>query len=345
MKSRRTVMLVCGLAAVLILFSAMGTAQKKAGNPDSENPQDRVIIPEPIQAILEEGLAARDGRRDIDIDVFQYYLFPAQANLHTVFLFKARDGQLGFIPADGPEGTLEARFNVFLQFRQMQNGKPVRIAREVYIPAVLQDNVETFDPEAEAWYSAGYPLPPGDYLLAMAVTSLDLQRVGVDYMEFSLPNPAAIRNALDTTSILFVDGMEQMPAVEMRAELHKEYFTYSVLQIVPNIDRVIAPGENIEIFFFVFGAQPVDQQKVGLEVSYEVRKGEEPQIRWEAQKYETILIIQPLPMIQTVIIKDDEGERTEQRKLEPGSYDLVIHVKDTISNNTIEKTVAFEVKE
>jgi hypothetical protein len=344
MKIQRTVALVLVLAVALVLSPALGHAQKKAKKKEAEAPQEKVFIPKPVQAVIEEGLESREGRRDIAIDAFQYYVFPARENLHTIVLFKAKNGELGFIPAEGPEGTLEARFNVFLQFRQMDNGRPAGVAREVFIPAVLQENAETFDPETEAWYSAGYPLPPGNYLLGLAVTSLDLERIGIDYMEIALPNPA-IQNALDTTPILFVGTMEQMPAVEMRAELHKEYFTYSVLKMTPNVERVIAPGQDVEIFFFIFGARPVDQQKVSLEIGYEVMKGEETQIRWEAQSYEIPLISQPLPMKQTVIITDESGERTEQRNLEPGSYTLVLTIKDTLAGNTLEKTIPFEVKE
>jgi hypothetical protein len=113
---------------------------------------------------------------------------------------------------------------------------------------------------------------------------------------------------------------------------------------VPNVDLTIAPGETIEVFYFVFGARPNDQQKNDIEAAYEVKKGEETVLRWEAQKYDYALISQPLPMKQTVKITDDKGERTETRDLAAGPYSLIIKVKDVVSGNTCEKKLDFEVK-
>lgn len=100
----------------------------------------------------------------------------------------------------------------------------------------------------------------------------------------------------------------------------------------------------MDIFFYIFGAQPSDQQKFDIEINYEVKKGEEYAIRWTPQKYESPLISQPLPLKQTVQIKSGEEVRTEQRDLPPGLYTLVINISDKVSGKSLTTSVDFEMK-
>ena len=137
-----------------------------------------------------------------------------------------------------------------------------------------------------------------------------------------------------------------MEIAETRAEIHQNFFTYSVLQITPHLENVFSVGENLDIFFFVFGAQPNEQGKFGIEISYEVSKGEERIIRYAQAQYENPLISQPLPLKQTVVIKTEkEGEKKEQRDIEPGQYTLNIEVKDNVTGKSVVKSFDFEVKE
>jgi hypothetical protein len=233
---------------------------------------------------------------------------------------------------------------VFLQFLQMENGAPTKTVREIYVPALLQADSATYDPEAEEWYSTGYPLPAGNYLLAMALASPDLKKVGVGYYEFSLLDSAAMQNTLETTPLFFVKKMDQMQAPETRTSVHKGCFMYSVLQIVPNVESVVAPGESIEILYYIFGAKPNDQQKNDIEATYEVKQADKAAIKWAVQNYDFALVSQPLPLKQTVLIKNDQGEKQETRDLPAGKYTLVISIKDKIGGSTVEKTLDFEVK-
>ena len=125
---------------------------------------------------------------------------------------------------------------------------------------------------------------------------------------------------------------------------------FSIVEVIPNIDSIIAPGETIEIFYYVFGAQakeaePGQQPRNDLVTNYEVLNEDGTlAIRWEATPYDFALISQQLPMKQTVTIEDDEGKRNEQRDLPAGKYSLVMKIKDNISGFTAEQTLPFEVK-
>lgn len=117
----------------------------------------------------------------------------------------------------------------------------------------------------------------------------------------------------------------------------------------PNIDNVLSPGEQIDVGFCVFGAKPKgepgQQAKYDIEVSYEVQQEDgRAAILWTPQKYDFAFVSQPLLLKQTVMIKDDKGERQEQRDLTAGKYALVINVKDKVTGATVEKKVPFEVK-
>jgi hypothetical protein len=366
MNAKRTVVAAIVTVLVFGLFANFSqAAQDKNKDKQAVKQEVRVYIPPQVKTIMQEGMAARQGRRDIPFTIFKNFVFPAAQNLHAVFLFKAKNSDLGYVsapaapaaqaPAQGDQtqagqaqapaaAPLQAKVMVFLQFLQMENGAPTKTVREIYIPALLQADSATYDPEAEEWYSTGYPLPAGNYLLAMALASPDLKKVGVGYFEFSLPNAASLQGTLETTPLFFVKKIDQMQAPETMTTVHKGCFMYSVLQIVPNVESVVAPGESIEILYYIFGAKPNDQQKNDIEVAYEVRQADKAAIKWAVQTYDFALVSQPLPLKQTVLIKDAEGERQETRDLAAGKYTLVIKIKDKIGASTIEKTLDFELK-
>jgi len=355
--------LIIGL--VIGTLSAPSFAAQETQADQKPEPQEKEFIPKELKAMITEGMDARTARTDIPFDIFKllYFRTNTPENLHGVFFFKCKNGDLGYkdmaaLALDVEEkkeessfettpAQLQANNNLFLYFKQLDG----KFEKEVYVPFAQQVEGAAYDAEGEEFYTVGYPLPAGDYLMAMALTSLDLQKIGIQYFEFSLPAPASYKNEMAITPVFFAKTMNRMSAVEMQPEVHKGYFTYSVLQVEPNLEHNFAPGEDLDIFFFIFGAQPSadDSNKVDIDINYEVLKGDEMEIRWAPQKYEYPIVSQPLPMKKTVIIKstDEEGktsERQETRDLEPGSYTFSIQIKDNISGNLTTKTVEIEVK-
>jgi hypothetical protein len=318
-----------------------------------------------VKADIQEGLASRQGRQDIRASIFLSYYFPARDNsFHSVLLLKIMNSDLGYAPAaaspvetmaaqKGPQeipaqevaADLEAGFNVFLQFNRLDNNGVPQVFREAFVPTRIRVPAAEIDLEKEDIYSVGYPLPPGDYVAAIALTTVDLQKVGIAYYEFSLPDFAAFAKSMETTPIFFVKQMDQMKeGPEQHITFHRECFTYSYLKVVPNIEKVFSAGENLDIFFFILGAQPNASGAHEIEIDFEVKQGEEMQIKFTPQAYESFVISQPLPMKQTVKIKKGEEERVEQRDLPAGNYTLVISVLDKVSEKTTVKTIDFEVK-
>jgi hypothetical protein len=346
------------------MSSLSATVQEKDKTKEQAKQPEKIFIPKEVKSALQEGLTSRKGRQDIPINIFQSLYLPARENFHIVFMMNLKNSDLGFAPMTaapaepkaekkGPQETpvqeaaenLQANFNVFLEFNKLDEAGVPTVFREVYVPANIQVPAAGYDPEKAEVYSVGYPLPFGHYLLAIALTSLDLKKIGTAYHEFTIPDPSQFSKTLDTTSIFFVKKIDEMESVEQRTVFHKGYFTYSVLKIVPNIEKVFTAGENLDIFFFIFGTQPNQSQQYDIEINFEVKKGEESALKWAAQTYNSPLISQPLPLKQTVKIKKgDEPEQVEQRDLPVGTYALVIKILDKVSQNTGVKTVDFTVQ-
>ena len=362
--------LLFGIIFSLSLSPSLATSKKKLEKSAQES-QQRIIIPPQVKSVIEQGMETRQVRPDIPFTIINnYYLpdFPARQNLHSIFLFKVKNADLGFsslspVPKDkkkkeekevkeqiflaeseGAPPKLQAICHIFLQFNRLENNVPKDVAKEIYIPLKLQVDSDSYEPDKEEVFSTRNILPPGNYLLSMAIASAKLEKIGTQYFEFSLPNEAAFTDRLESTPIFLLKKIEQLEAPEMRASIHRGFFTYIIFQIEPNLEKIVSPGDNLEVFFFVFGAQPDESSKYSLEVAYEILKGEETAVLYTPQTYATPLIQQALPLKQTVIIKSEEGEKQEDRDLEPGKYTLILKITDKVSGYSLEEKFDFEVR-
>jgi len=178
----------------------------------------------------------------------------------------------------------------------------------------------------------------------------DLKKVGVTYLDIDLPGPESYLTSLETTPVFFAKKLDDiMRQPDLITSLHEGIFKWSKIQVVPNIDNAVSPGEVLRIAYCILGAkskaEPGQQAKNDIECVYEVH-GEDGEvaIRLIVHDIHMAGIDQLLPLKQTVLIKDDKGERQEQRNLIPGKYSLVVKVKDKLSGATVEKKVPFEVK-
>jgi len=378
MKAHRTVIpaLIAAFVLSLIIVPAQsGPAQAKDAKKTDQKQPEKVRIPKEVKDVIALGLPTRQGRQDIPFAVFNNYFFPTQVreNMITVFFFRAKNADLGYVPAPVPPAApaaapakdqaaaaapapaapaapapLQARLHVFMEVHKLENGAAGPVAQEVYVPATLTEDPATYDPEKVDWYSIWSILPGGDYVLALALASPDLKKIGVAYYDVKVPKIADFDNALGTTPIFLVKNMEQVQQAASHSEVHKGYFAYSVLNLIPNLDGVTTPGQTIEIFYFIFGAKlkdPANPQSYDLEANYEVRLADKSVLKWPAQTYQYPLISQPLPLVQTLKITDPEkGDRMESKNLDPGTYDLVILVLDKVSGNKIEQKIPLVVK-
>jgi hypothetical protein len=342
------------LAGIVLASLAAPASAALAAQKDKEKPQPvKVYIPKEVKEPMVAGLAAKQARLDIPFEIFKTLYLPAQQAFYNVFFLKMKNADLGFGPAaaqvvdpaaPAAAPKLKATFHVFLAFYKVENDKPTTLVREVYVPAAIETDQTGFDPAKEEWYSVGYPLMPGQYLASVAIASQDLKKIGIQYADINLPDPKSFTTSLDTTAIFFNKEYKQLQAPETKAELHKGFFMYSVLQVTPNIDNVFAVGENLDMFFYIFGTQPKEGGKYGIEIIFEVFQGEKTAIKYATGSFESPLISLPLQLKQTLQIKKGEETRSETRDLPAGSYTLVMKITDKVSGLKCEKKVDFTVK-
>jgi hypothetical protein len=369
---------ILGFVFTSVLSPSIDFAQEE--QVEKEKPEEKIMIPPEVKLVLAQGLAQRQGRQDIPFLIIKHLYLPAKENMHSIFLFRMKNASLGFAPqafalvekkpeeetdvkkeekekeeteeetaqpvvqAEPPPTRLRANLNVFLQFHRLEKKEPVEVLKEVYIPLDLQAESTSYDPEKEEVYSTAYPLPPGDYMMAMAITSIDLLKIGTLYYEFSLPDVRSFTENLETTPIFFAQEIKRMTSPELTAEVHKDFFTFSVLQIEPKIENVFSTGEGLDIFYFIFGTQPNEEGNYNIEANYEVLKEEESVIRFQSQAYNFPLVSQVLPMKTRVIIKSEGEEKREDKDLEPGIYTFSLKIKDNVTGKSLDKSIDFEIK-
>jgi hypothetical protein len=384
MKAPKTI--VVALVLVFALSFITGFSQAAPGQkqepkkPEAKQPQ-REILPKEIKAAVQEGLVTRQGRQDIPVTIFKSLVFPVQGGMHMVLFFKAKNADLGYAtpapaappaknqpaqPAPAP-GMLEARLGLAIELFQPDETGALKSVREYLLPVTLQTEANGYDANKEEWYTIGFPQPFGKYTLAMVLSpidpkkgTVDVKKLGIAYYDIVLPGPETYAGALETTPIFLVRSMESMPTYEQRPTVHKGLFTFSVLQIVPNIDNVVTAEDKgqIEAIFFILGAKPKEepaqmqslptqqeskpqQPKYDIEVNFEVQKEDGSlAVRWQSQSFMNPLVDQTLPLKKTT----KTGDKTEVKDLEPGKYNLVLKILDKVSQLKLEKKVPFEVK-
>jgi hypothetical protein len=349
MKAPRTIT-IC-----LALLTAMTVSAQAAsgiqGKKQAAKPPAKSGMPKEVAAMMQEGLATRQGRQDIPFSLFRTIVFPARDNsLFPVFFFKAKNGDLGYAPSASGSGEMETTLNAFFQFFQQDatgalkpflGGKPL---------AVLKTASEGYAPDAEDWYSFGLTMPAGTYTLALVLASPDMKKMGVAYTDVTLPGPESLQNTIWPTEPVIVKSMEQVEP-DQRPAIHRGNYLWGALQVVPNLSGETPAGENLEILFFVLGAaskDPAAPRPVNdLEVNFEVQSADgKPAIKWAPQAYESFFINQPLPLLQTLQTTDEKGTvvKTEKKPLPAGKYTLLCQVTDKVAGTKAETKVAFEVK-
>lgn len=343
-----TLLFVVGILSVALEAApAIQGRKQEAKAPAPKAPS----VPKEIAAVIQEGLATRQGRQDMPFSFFKNLVLPAQGqNLYPVFFFKAKNGDLGYVPNAMGTGEMETTLNVFFQFfRQTETGTaaPDVAGRAV---GVLKTDGANYAPENEEWYSFAYTMPPGKFTLALVLASPDMKKLSVAYSDVELPQPGIYETALWPTEPVIVTAMEQVEP-DQRPTIHRAHFTWGAIKVVPNIRGEVAAGENLEVFFFVLGGAVKDPAAArplnDFEVNFEVQQEDgQPAIKWAPSTYEAYFINQPLPLVQTLQKMDEKGTvlGTEKKSLDAGKYNLAVTITDKLSGKKGETKIGFSVR-
>lgn len=279
--------------------------------------QEGAVIPEQVKSILKGGLESLETRIEIPFVIVKHLYLPAKQNVHSIVIFKFKEKESPSFTELINQGY--ANLNVFMQFYQLSGGPP-SLYKDVYTPMQFQ----AIEDEEANFYTIGYPLPSGDYILAMAITSKDLGIIGTQYFEFSLPSMTS--STLNTTPIFFVKKLEKMASAERQVNVHRGYFTYSVLRIEPNLGNLFSPVDNMDVFYFIYGSNPTT-----FNVDYYVYKDKVAVVDYQSITYDTPIVSQPLPL-------------QEKHNLTPGIYTFSMDITDQSTGKKISKKTNVEIR-
>jgi len=359
MKKAVSTMICAGF--ILSLIARLGSAAPvavpdKNDQDKKEAVQEKFIIPKEVKSVMEAGLAARQPMKtDIPFTVSETVVMPGpQQVIYIYLLLKVKNADMGYTLAPAPVVTdptaalppakLQAKGHVFVQLYKVENGNAGPLVKEIYMPATFESDANGYDPETVGWYSFGYPLPPGNYLAAIALASEDLSKGGIQYCEFSLPDPAGFNDKLETSTILFMKDFRQVEAPETQAEFHRGLLAWSVARITPNLTKTFKVGESLDLFFFIYGARPDNAGKFDVQIDFEVLQGDKAQIRFAPGQFTSPLISLPLPLKQTLEIRTGDKVETKEQDLPAGSYILIAKITDKVSGLKGEKKIEFTVE-
>lgn len=345
------------IAAALALFFMIGVlalSVQAAPGPQKGKQEPKAAakatMPKEVAAVIQEGLATRQGRQDIPFSFFKTLILPAQQNnMYPVFFFKAKNGDLGYAPSATATGQMETTLNVFFEFYQPDPTGALKPKLGGKSQAMLTTDANGYSADKEDWYSFGLALTPGQYTLAIVLTTPDMKKISVAYQDVTLAGPEAYAETLWPTDPIIVLAMDQVEP-DQRPTVHRGYLTWGAAKIVTDPEARIKSGENLEVLFFVLGATPKDpaapRPLLDLEVTFEV-VGEDgkPVIKWAAQSYELYLVNQPLPLFQTLQKQDEKGTvlSTEKKPLGAGKYTLLAAIVDKVSGKKGEAKMSFSV--
>jgi hypothetical protein len=324
------------LITLLASTLQLSAQQKK---PAAEKKGQTLNIAAQVAAIMDADVALRKNRMDIPLTYLQTLHFPAQQNqVYPIFLFQIKNADLNFTPPAETPDTLKANYFAFTRVYRLENGVAGEIVKEHFIRFDLEEKQQGFQPEALNYYSiAGDIYPPGTYLLALAVSTPDFARISNCFVEFSLPDFAAIKDKLVTTKIISVSSLQMLPAADTKLTIHKNSFVYNTLSLGPVMNNEFKASENLDLFYFILGSKLDSTTNAwNLQITYKFKKDGKEINKLPPQTVNNYIISQPIAFNFTEITKNAKGLETERKEkfLEPGDYVLEIEMLDVVSKVT-----------
>ncbi len=339
---------IFSLVLVLILALTVSFSEAAPQKKDQKKDQKvKSVIPQDIKALLEQGLPARQVRADVPFEFSDIYILPAKGTYIAIFITRIKNGDLDYAQSAANQDIYQSDVDLFMQFYELGGEAPKLIVEQRTSSSFTIPSTE-YQPEGESYYYLGYPLPAGKYVLAAALGQRATKKIGTTYYDFEIPNYeelAQTNNKLETSSLFLLKDIQQMDAQENYPNFHKDYFSWIVFRAFPYPDNKLKPGDQPNLMFMIYGAQADENQTFDLEINFDIRKDDNKIVAFTPMKYNINFIEQaiPLPTVKKVQIKDDQGERIEDRPLEPGTYEIVMNIKDNKSGLTLEKRIPFEL--
>jgi VWFA-related protein len=181
---------------------------------------------------------------------------------------------------------------------------------------------ETFERLQETGYvvSRDFSLPPGTYQAKVVVRDLASGEVGSVIHDFSVPDGEGLRLSTPVISDELEEDLEEEAQTPPRPVLR--------------VRRRFAPGSTLYVQYSVFGAQKDDESFLPrVMAGYEIRRGdgsvfkESPETRISPTSIGALLRLHGIRL----------------RGAEPGDYELILKVRDSLSGRSLEVREPFSI--
>ena len=214
----------------------------------------------------------------------------------------------------------------FIDFRASDAAEPYRVQRAVTVP-------------------------PGDYDVYVAVR--EYRRSGqqpskpkVAVMKRTLRVPAFSTTALDTSSIVVVEDILQLPSPYNSVDQSSHPYAFGIAEIVPMEHHFLSGDDNLSVVFFVYNVALDAQRKPNITVGYRFFEQAAVSEVFFSQTAPVEFNSSTLPEQFDIQALNDQlfvSQAVALQSFSEGAYRLEIVVTDNIASRTIVKNVRFVV--
>ena len=176
-------------------------------------------------------------------------------------------------------------------------------------------------------YAKGFILDPGRYRVDVMVRDTQTGALGVKHVGFEVP--ASLPDRLSVSSIVLASKLEQM---DRGAPIGP--FNIGTTKVIPNLSGVFRRGQPIGVYLQIYNAA-IDQTTLrpAADAEYVLLKNGKELSR----------------VVEDWRELNDSGQRLtlsrlfDSRALEPGEYQIQIHVRDEVSGQRITPSATFTI--
>jgi hypothetical protein len=185
-------------------------------------------------------------------------------------------------------------------------------------------------------YGNSLPLAPGRYLLDIAVKDINSDHIGTWRQKLEVPN---FEEELSTSSVILADKMEQVPAKDVG---HGPFVLGDTL-VRPRVPSAVSKtavfkrGEKLNIWVQIYNLA-VDEKdgKSDANVEFDVVQ--------EGTKKVVLHGTQSSEMMRRAVHQLTLEQSFSSNELEPGIYELKVHVRDQIAKQGVDPEAVFAIE-
>ena len=312
--------------AILIAFvfiAAFAFAQQQ-----QQQQQFRSYIPEKISVEMEKALTAKSGNGVYSINIFRKAdYFGQQGNVYEVVFFRMNLEEKKEAEKEKKEEAPllgQAGHHLFLRIYKQEGGKVFPV-KEYNAPVNVKGGPQDF-------YTFAFAMPPGKYVLVVAVVNSDYSTIGTGYFETELPVLRPGKKEMRYSTPIFIKEVKQLLQPEVHFTVVKNAFYFGQASIYPYPENVFKASEQPTLFFQLYGIGMDPQTRsCNAEAKLEVKKNGKTYV-----KYKKVKLLRP-GMFQPLIFKKKD------KPFEEGDYELEIKIKDKLTGKKVNLTVPFKI--